>query len=84
MQERVGIRATVSVAGIFSMLPLLHFLPIRRGRVRDRGKLDFPHVTHASSSENSADYSVSVRPAPISSPPAVYAARPASTSKTGY
>jgi hypothetical protein len=81
MQERVGIRAIVSVAGVFSMLPLLHFLPVRKKRWRDQGKLELPYVPHAFNSENSAGYTVP--PASISSPPPVYAACPASTSKFG-
>jgi hypothetical protein len=80
MQEKSGIRATVSVAGVFAMLPLLHFLPIRRERVREQRKLSSPPSPAVYSWEYRAG--ATVLPASISAPPAVYAARPAS--KSGY
>ncbi|KAI0251692.1 hypothetical protein BJV78DRAFT_418339 [Lactifluus subvellereus] len=80
MQERGGIRATVSVAGVFSMLPLLHFLPFRRERVRDQVELGFSPFPDAAHWESSPG--TTVLPAHISSLPVVHTARPAS--QVGY
>lgn len=76
VEERDGIRTTVSVAGVFAMLPLLHFLPFRRERVQDQVKLSFSlfsDATHRESSRGAA-----ILPAPIASLPAAHIARPAS------
>ena len=75
MQERGGIRATVSVAGVFAMLPLLHFLPFRRVRVRDQVKLSFSPFLDAAHWESNPG--TTVLPAPIASLPAAHTARPA-------
>jgi len=42
MHEKHAIRAAVSVAGVFAMLPLLHFLPIPLKNTREHRKLAIP------------------------------------------
>jgi len=80
-QEKIAIRAAVSVAGVIAMLPILHFLPIqvpRRG-MRAQGKSDLEDLPCYSSWDGS---NCSLQPAPIPLPPAIYTVR--SAYKTSY
>ena len=52
MFERDFIRAAVSVAGVFAMLPLLHFLPIPSRNMRDKRRLTNPHFRRGHSGMN--------------------------------
>src|ERR1700730_3224037 len=64
--ERDFIRVAVSVAGVFAMLPLLHFLPIPSRSMRDKRRLTIPpfHRDHSGTSMPSDD----MLPAPMSLP----------------
>jgi len=79
MQERNAIRAAVSVAGVFSMLPLLHFLPIPWRGVRKQAELIsppfYPGIRWAA---NSPGGNLLPAPASMSLPPAIYTMHPAS------
>ena len=77
MFEKTFIRATVSVAGVFSMLPLLHFLPIPSRSMRNNPKLTIP-LFHRDNSETYRLGDDIMLPAPMSHPPLTYTARPAS------
>jgi hypothetical protein len=67
MHEEHAIRAAVSVAGVFAMLPLLHFLPIPSRNTRDPQK-------HNGQATGPSD---DLLPAPMSLAP-FYTAHPAS------
>ncbi|KAI0300019.1 hypothetical protein B0F90DRAFT_1817817 [Multifurca ochricompacta] len=71
MQERDGIRVTVSVAGVFAMLPLLHFLPIPE----DYGRSAFPPLLFPGWVGSPG---ASVLPVPVSFPQVTQTAPPAS------
>src|SRR5579863_644935 len=76
IDERYAIRAAVSVAGVFAMLPLLHFLPIPLKSTRVHWKLTVPAFPRHNRRANSP--SDEVLPAPMSLPPVIYTAYPAS------
>jgi len=76
MHEKHAIRAAVSIAGLFAMLPLLHFLPIPLGSTRNHRKLTFPAFPrHSGRAVGPSD---DLLPAPMSLPPLIYTAHPAS------
>lgn len=66
MFERDFIRAAVSVAGVFAMLPLLHFLPIPSRSMCDKRRLTVPPFHRGRSGTNMP--SDDVLPAPMSLP----------------
>jgi len=74
MHEKHAIRAAVSVAGVFAMLPLLHFLPIPLRNMREHGKLTIPAFPRHNGRANS--HSADLLPAPMSLPPLIYTAHP--------
>ncbi|KAI9450380.1 hypothetical protein BJY52DRAFT_1302917 [Lactarius psammicola] len=78
MEERDGIRAAVSVASVFAMLPLLHFIPITWDSPKDNRKhesalLSVSYARHWANSLGSG-----VLPAPVSFPQVPHLAPPAS------
>ena len=66
MFERDFIRAAVSVAGVFAMLPLLHFLPIPSRSMRDKRRLTIPPFQRGRSGTDMPGDDV--LPAPMSLP----------------
>jgi hypothetical protein len=66
MFERDFIRAAVSVAGVFAMLPLLHFLPIPSRSMRDKRRLTIPPFHRGRNGTNMPGDGV--LPAPMSLP----------------
>ena len=75
MHEEHAIRAAVSVAGVFAMLPLLHFLPIPSRNTRDPQRLTVPvFLRHNGQATGPSD---DLLPAPMSLAP-FYTAHPAS------
>ena len=80
-QEKVAISAAVSVAGVFAMLPILHFLPIPRRGMRAQGKRDLSPPPRYSRWDGSKTNLLS-GPAPL--PPAAAISTVRSKSKTSY
>jgi hypothetical protein len=76
MFERDFIRAAVSIAGVFGMLPLLHFLPIPSRSMRDKRKFIIPFFHRGGGGTNRP--SDDMLPAPMSLPPLIHTARPES------
>jgi len=76
MHEGYAIRAAVSVAGLFAMLPLLHFLPIPSRSTRDHRKPTGPTFPRYSGRVNRPRDDL--LPAPMSLPPLICPAHPAS------
>ncbi len=69
-QERNVIKVAVSVAGVFAMLPILHFLPIRRRGIEHNGKRNVEPLPRYGSWDVP-------QPAPMPLPPAIYTVRSA-------
>lgn len=80
MQEGGCIRAAVSLASVFAMLPLLHFLPIPWHFRKDKRKYESPLLPLAYASHCASSLGSGVLPAPVSFPqvPHIALALPAS------
>jgi hypothetical protein len=78
-QEKISITAAVSVAGVFAMLPVLHFLPIPQRGMGAQGKGDFAPLPRYRSWDGP---NCNLPPAPTPLPPAIYTVR--SAYKTNY
>ncbi|KAF8497907.1 hypothetical protein F5888DRAFT_1803360 [Russula emetica] len=83
-QEKIGIRAAVSVAGVFAMLPILHFLPIPRRGMGARGKTRKSNLATLPrySSWDGPNFNLLPAPVTIPLPSAIYTVR--SAYKTSY
>jgi hypothetical protein len=78
-QEKIAIRAAVSVAGVFAMLPILHFLPVPRRGMGVQGKSNLAPLPRYNSWDGP---NFNLLPAPTPLPPAIYTVR--SAYKTSY
>jgi hypothetical protein len=78
-QEKIAIKAAVSVAGVFAMLPILHFLPIPRRGMGAQGKSNLTSLPRYSSWDGP---DCNLLPAPTPLPQAIYTVR--SAYKTSY
>ena len=78
-QEKIAIRVAVSVAGVFAMLPILHFLPIPRRGMGAQGKNNLAPLPRYNSWDGP---NYDLLPAPTPLPPATYTVR--SACKTSY
>ena len=78
-QEKLAIRVAVSVAGVFAMLPILHFVPIPRRGMETKGKSDKSLLPRYSSWDGP---NCDLLSASIPLPPAIHTVR--STYKKTY
>lgn len=78
-QEKIAIKVAVSVAGVFAMLPILHFLPIPRRGMGTQGKSNLTPLPRYNSRDGPNS---NLLPAPTPLPPATYTVR--SAYKTSY
>jgi hypothetical protein len=79
MYEINVIRVAVFIAGVFAMLPLLHFLPFSTRSLCDKGNFTFPPSPRDNIQENSpCEDMLLVSVSPPRVPPLIYAAYPSS------